>query len=74
MQRDAVAAGERRRTRGVPYLIYRRFYQSGATHAVDLAELVKRRFFMHGHDPDHDDLIKLDLRLVLIPPHFRRFG
>jgi two-component sensor histidine kinase len=51
-------------------LIYRRLYQSGATHAVDLAvylaELVKRRFLMHGHDADHDDPIKLDLRLVSV--------
>jgi two-component sensor histidine kinase len=49
-------------------LIYRRLYQSGTTHAVDLAsylaELIKRRLLMHGHDPDHDDPIKLDLRLV----------
>lgn len=49
-------------------LIYSRLYQSGATHAVDLAgylaELVKQRFLMHGHEPDDDSLIRLHLRLV----------
>jgi two-component sensor histidine kinase len=49
-------------------LIYGRLYQSGATHAVDLAgylaELVRQRFLMHGHEPDDDSPIKLHLHLV----------
>jgi len=52
-------------------LIYRRLYQSGAAHAVDLADyladLIKRRFLMHGHDPDDQDSpIKLHLRLISV--------